>query len=128
MRPWVGHWKPATIANSVVLPAPLGPIRAVMRPLSTASEAWSSARSPPNCLETFSTASSASAIAALRRQGRQAGRPPREQTSDAGRGEGHDHDQHETIDDEIEPRCITGDELGDLAQRPDRQCADERPE
>ena len=45
------------IANSVVLPAPLGPISAVMRPAGAASEAASSASSPPKRFDTRSTAS-----------------------------------------------------------------------
>jgi hypothetical protein len=38
--------------NSVVLPAPFGPIRPVIDPSSILIEASSTARTPPNCLET----------------------------------------------------------------------------
>ena len=48
------------IANSVVLPAPLGPISPVMRPAGAASEAASSASSPPKRFDTRSTANSGS--------------------------------------------------------------------
>jgi hypothetical protein len=42
--------KPAMHANSVVLPAPLGPISATMRPSSTFSDASSTALRPPKIL------------------------------------------------------------------------------
>src|SRR5262249_31418569 len=58
--------KPLIMANSVVLPAPLGPISAVIRPTSTASETFSTASKPPNALQTRSTRSSGSATGALR--------------------------------------------------------------
>ena len=54
------------IANSVVLPAPFGPISAVMRPASAVNDALSTASRPPKRLETFSTRSRGSATAALR--------------------------------------------------------------
>ena len=41
--PASGAWKPAMAANSVVLPAPLGPIRPTISPCRTSSEAWSTA-------------------------------------------------------------------------------------
>ena len=49
-RPLLTGWKPAMQANRVVLPAPLGPISATMRPSSTCSEALSTARRPPKIL------------------------------------------------------------------------------
>src|SRR6266850_1155665 len=39
MRPWLGGTNPVTIENSVVLPAPFGPISAVMRPACAVNEA-----------------------------------------------------------------------------------------
>ena len=55
-------------ANSVVLPAPLGPISAVMRPSVADSETLLTASKPPKRRETRSTDSSGSAMAGLLRQ------------------------------------------------------------
>jgi hypothetical protein len=55
MRPAVGGRKPETTANSVVLPAPFGPISAVMRPVSAVNDALSTASNPPKRFDTFST-------------------------------------------------------------------------
>src|SRR5919108_5782023 len=52
MRPAVTGKAPATRLNSVVLPAPLGPMRARRSPGRTASSTPSTARSPPNAFET----------------------------------------------------------------------------
>ena len=52
------------IENKVVLPAPFGPISAVMRPGKAANEALFTASRPPKRLETFSTWSKASATVA----------------------------------------------------------------
>src|SRR5207245_7041096 len=54
MRPAVTGRAPATRLKSVVLPAPLGPIRARRSPGRTASSTASTARSPPKALETRS--------------------------------------------------------------------------
>src|SRR5262245_16685141 len=99
------------IANKVVLPAPFGPISAVMRPGGAVNDAPSTAFSPPNQQLTRSTASSGSTMThlfgRLRRRlvaknfsyiGKSADQPAR-----------HDPDhQHEygTIDDEIEARRV----------------------
>src|SRR5581483_8951005 len=98
MRPSLGLRKPEMIENSVVLPAPLGPIRAVMAPVSATNDALSTASKPPKRFETFATRSSGSATAAL------------QQTGDAARREGDHQDQHAAVDDEVEPRCVAGDE------------------
>ena len=80
------------IENRVVLPAPFGPISAVMRPASASNDAWSTASRPPKRLETFSTRSRASVTAALRR----CGRPDKpaaqvgEDAGDAARRKGND--------------------------------------
>ena len=58
-RPASGVWKPAMAANSVVLPAPLGPIRPTISPCRTSSDAWSTAFRPPNDLESSRTSSMA---------------------------------------------------------------------
>ena len=51
-----------------------------------------------------------------------------EQAGDAARRERHDQDQHAAVDDEIEPGRVAGHELGDLAERPDHQRAEQRAE
>jgi hypothetical protein len=54
------------MAKSVVLPAPLGPISAVMRPAGADSDAASTASRPPKRRDTRSTESSGSATGGLR--------------------------------------------------------------
>src|SRR5690349_6401526 len=105
------------MANSVVLPAPFGPISAVMRPAGAANEAWSTASRPPKRFETPSTRSSGSGTGRLRcRSG--AARPPPpspqvgQEAGDAARREGDDEDEHAAIDDEVEAGGIAGQELG----------------
>src|SRR6478752_1385156 len=85
MRPPSGLWKPATVANSVVLPAPLGPIRPTISPERTSSDAWSTAFRPPNALERSRTSSMAAASQQAREAVGQAG-----------------HDQDGAIDDQAE--------------------------
>ena len=46
---------PAMIASAVDLPAPLGPIKPVIAPVSTSNEAPSTACTPPNALCMSST-------------------------------------------------------------------------
>ena len=48
MRPASGVWNPEIRLNSVVLPAPLGPITAVTPPSTTSRSTASTATSPPN--------------------------------------------------------------------------------
>src|SRR5262249_7799814 len=48
--PCVGGNAPATMLNSVLLPAPLGPTRPTSSPSPTVKLTWSSAVRPPNCL------------------------------------------------------------------------------
>src|SRR5919109_2456857 len=52
MRPAVTGSAPATRLNSVVLPAPFGPMSARRSPGRTASSTPSTARSPPNAFDT----------------------------------------------------------------------------
>src|SRR6185503_17740040 len=103
MRPSLGGRKPEMIENKVVLPAPFGPISAVMRPGKAVNEALFTASRPPKRLETFSTWSRASATVRLRwlpfseEPAMQAGEDARDTL---GR-EGDDQDQHAAVDDEI---------------------------
>src|SRR5689334_7609029 len=113
MRPSLGCWKPEMIENKVVLPAPFGPISAVIRPGKAANDALFTASRPPKRLETLSTRSRASATVRLRRlllfeePSVQAG----EDSGDALRRERDDEDQHAAIDDEIETRRAAGHKL-----------------
>src|ERR1700756_4619180 len=119
MRPSLGSKNPLIMENSVVLPAPLGPISAVIRPASTASETLSTARRPPKRLNTRSTRSSGSAMGALRDRRSQARKTHTQigqQARNPMRGKAYDQDQHTAIDDEVEAGCIAGDELGQLAE------------
>src|SRR5262245_48650217 len=115
--------------NSVVLPAPLGPISAVIRPASTASETLSTARRPPKRLNTRSTRSSA--MGALQERAPQT-RKTRTQIGQQARnpawGKGYNQDQHPAVDDEVEAGRIASDELGQFAERPDNQRAEDRPD
>src|SRR5262249_52861500 len=94
------------MANSVVLPAPLGPIRAVMRPASPASDTPSTASRPPKRLETCAVRRSGSAMSAPRCGGprREARAPLGEQAGDPARRKGYDQNQQGAVDHEIEPR------------------------
>src|SRR5215468_9178384 len=114
--------------NNVVLPAPLGPINAVMRPACAASETSSSASSPPKLLLTRSTRSSGSAMGALHRQRSQAQIPHPElskKSHNAVRRERHDHDQHTAIDHEVEARGVPHHQLGQFTNGLDHHGADE---
>src|SRR4029079_18504893 len=103
MRPSVGRRKPGIVANNVVLPAPFGPIRAVMRPVVATNDALSTARNPPKCFETSSTRSNGSAMAALRnRPASESLAQRRDDAGDAARRERHHNNQNTPIDDEIE--------------------------
>src|SRR5437868_10048521 len=96
MRPSLGGRKPEMIENKVVLPAPFGPISAVMRPGKAANEALFTASRPPKRLETFSTRSRASATAALRRlrSFEETAMQACEYPGDALVREGYNEDQH----------------------------------
>src|SRR5262245_20416289 len=116
MRPAVGGRNPETTANSVVLPAPFGPIRAVMRPASAVNEALSTASSPPKRFDTLSTRRS-SAMAAPRchvvHAAEQVADAVRE-TCDAARRERDDEHQHAAVNDEVEAGRVAGEKLGRL--------------
>src|SRR5579862_9887891 len=119
------------MANKVVLPAPLGPIRAVMRTASTSSETLSTASNPPKRLLTPSTRSSGSAMGLFRLQGFHGGEMLPHlatQPGNAARGESHNENEDAAVDDEVEPRRVAGDELGRFAQRLDHERAEQRTE
>ena len=121
------------IENSVVLPAPFGPISAVIRPASAASDALIDGKQPAEALgDVFDAEQRLSHGAA----------PPRcsARPSDAAtRGSAKmpamprganatTRIEHAAVDDEIEARRVAGHELGQLAQRLDHQRAEQRTE
>src|SRR6266545_5190258 len=131
MRPWLGARNPLMMENSVVLPAPLGPISAVMRPVSAASETSSTASTPSKRLHTRSTRSSCSSMRTLPYRlppARKARAEVHQHACNSARGEGDDQDEHAAVNDEVEAGRIAGDELGRFAQRLDDQCAEQRAE
>src|SRR5229473_975865 len=130
MRPSLGCAKPAMIENSVVLPAPFGPISAVMRPACARNDARSSASKPPKRFDTCSTRNSGSTMAAAQRwrrhrlEGQETVPQVEKNSSDAARRERDDQDEDAPVDDEIEARRIAGHELGELSERLDHQRAE----
>src|SRR5215468_6373020 len=116
MRPPLGRRKPLTIANRVVLPAPLGPSSAVMRPVSAENEAPSTASRPPKRFETFSTCSNASGMGAFPRDSPAPARQQiRQRPDDSARRKGHHQDENAAVDDEVETGRVADDELGQFA-------------
>ena len=61
--PVVGGWRPQITLKSVVLPAPLGPMRPVMAPASASKETSSRARRPPKLTVTSRTSRALTSIA-----------------------------------------------------------------
>src|SRR6516225_707821 len=119
MWPSTGRRNPEMIENSVVLPAPFGPISAVMRPASAVNDAPSTARRPPKRIDTLSTRSNASAMAALRRDAPHQCADRGQQTGDAAGRKGNDSDEH---------GGAAGDELGQFSQCFDHERAEQRTE
>src|SRR5262245_45017769 len=117
MRPALGRRKPLTMENSVVLPAPLGPSSAVMRPRSAENEAPSTASRPPKRFETFSTCSRGSDMRAFPRDNpSQTRRQARQRANDPARRKRHHQDEDAAVDNEVEAGRIANDEFGQLAQ------------
>src|SRR5262249_36140807 len=120
--------------NRVVLPAPFGPISAVMRWASAVNDARSTASRPPKRFDTRSTRSTASAIAAPQRCGCRSNRRPKataqlgKDAADAARRERHHEDEDAAVDDEVESGRIAGRELGELSEDPDHERAKQRTE
>src|SRR5438874_556200 len=65
-RPAVGACKPVMTLNSVVLPAPLGPIRPVTRPAAASRSSPANALTPPKRTSTASTRNSDRVLHLLR--------------------------------------------------------------
>src|SRR5689334_9132973 len=121
------------IENNVVLPAPLGPISAVMRSGGAVSDAPSTAFNPPNQQLTRSTASSGSVMRHLLDRRRR--RLTAEKFSYIGKATDdparHDPDhqhEHGTVDDKIETGRIADQQPRRLSKRFDNQSAGQWPE
>src|SRR5262245_35565030 len=131
IRPSLSVRNPLMMENRVVLPAPLGPMSAVIRPASTANEALSTASRPSKRLQTRSRRSNGSAMGALR-QARPQARKTQAHGGDEAcnplRRERHDEDEHAAVDHEIEAGRVAGDELGQFPERLDEQRTEQRPE
>src|SRR5207248_9194563 len=95
--------------NNVVLPAPLGPMSAVIRPASTANEALSTASRPSKRLQTRSRRSNGSAMRALP-QARPRPRKAQAQVGDepphAPRLERDDEDDQPAVDGDVQPGLV----------------------
>src|ERR1700674_193237 len=115
--PIVGRSSPLITLNSVLLPAPLGPMSARRSARSIERETPSSATTPPKRLVTDSTWSSGMFAAASDH------RPERrEEAGEPARREQHDRDQHSADDEHLPLVGLRGDPR--LEQREDR-CADD---
>src|SRR5512141_186211 len=116
--PLLGCWKPEMMANSVVLPAPFGPISPVIWPAATVSEAAFTASKPPKRQDIRSTDSRGSVIRGLA-LGRSRDTPTNgiDQTNQTARREGNDEYEYTAVDDETEAGRVAGDQLGALTQR-----------
>src|SRR5580704_16861818 len=120
--PALGFRKPEIMEKSVVLPAPFGPISAVMRPASADSEAALTASRPPKRRETPSTERSGSATGRLPDRSAQFG-AAQEICADIGDGadqsawrKADDQHKHGAINHEIKPRHVAGHKLDAFAE------------
>src|SRR5690242_6331789 len=92
---------PLMMLNSVVLPAPLGPITPVMLPFSTLKETSSSAVTPPKIWVMPQTSSMAGAFLPLEKLAAQVGHQPHQ----AARHEDHHHHYQAAVDDDVVIMC-----------------------
>src|SRR4029453_14540554 len=115
---------PEMIEKSVVLPAPLGPISAVMRPSGAARDAPLTASRPPKRQVTRSTTSKGSAMSrplgggrgrhVMARQQPACMREPADQST---RCEPDDQHEHRAVDNKVKAGSIACHELCALAER-----------
>src|SRR5215813_9744035 len=121
--PLSGWVKPARQANSVVLPAPLGPMRATISCLPTSNVASSSALSPPKDLQRPRTSSTTASPTARPKQPHQSIGQPR-----------HDGNKQAAIDGDAEglrvaePRQHAADIARQLSDQVQHARADEGAE
>src|SRR5512135_1870676 len=118
MVPSLALRKPEMMEKSVVLPAPLGPISAVIRPSAAVSDAAFTANRPPKRRVTRSTTRRGSAMAPLldgRGGWRGTARQPfahlRKPADQAARCKPDDQHKHRAIDNQIKAGDIAGHEL-----------------
>src|SRR5690349_11834411 len=103
--PVSGLRKPDISANSVVLPAPLGPISALRLPSATDRLTPCTAFRPPKEREMpFSTSSGSATGTSLRGRPELPHREP--QAGDAARQEDHDQHQHRAVDHHVDARQL----------------------
>src|SRR5579885_2420490 len=122
-------------AKSVVLPAPFGPINAVMLAAGTDNVAASTANRPPKRRDTDSTMSSGSTTGYLndrlsrRSQAAHQARTCVGECADkAARGESDDQHQHGAVNHQIKAGDVAGHQLGTFAERFYHQRTNDRPE
>src|SRR6476620_11492380 len=122
------------IEKSVVFPAPLGPMSAVICPACAVSEAALTASKPPNLQVMPFTASNGSAMArlpsgnCLRPTPRQQLAHIRKPADQAARHDPDNQHEHRAVDDEIETRRIARQKLCALAQGLDHESTKQRSE
>src|SRR4029079_9478461 len=122
------------IEKSVVFPAPLGPMSAVICPACAVSEAALTASKPPNLQVMPFTASNGSAMARLpsghcrRPTPRQQLAHMREPADQAARHDPDDQHEHRTVDDEIETGRIARQKFCALAHGLDHEGTKQRSE
>ena len=130
---FAGRRNPVMIANRVVLPAPFGPISAVMRPASAVIDALIDRQQPAEPLrDLFDPQQSLShgGAPAMGAPALKTRAQADEDAGDAARRERHDQHQHAAIDHQIEARRVAGHELGQFAERlapPARRATDRTP-
>src|SRR5262247_1355461 len=107
ITPPVGRLLPAISENSVVLPAPLAPIKPTSSPSPIARLTLLRARKPPNLLLTLSTASSMR----LARRAR-----TRQPAAESGGSEQHEADEREPQQDHVDLRRVRPQQLRQQAE------------
>ena len=124
--------KPEMMANSVVLPAPFGPISAVMRPFGRDERRGihrqQAAEAARDALDRRAEAQPWPASAPMLERRVEPLPRLREAADQAARREPDDQHQHRAVDDEVEAGRVAGDQLRALAQRLDHQRAEQRTE
>src|SRR5690242_5046387 len=133
-RPAVGARNPVTRLNSVVLPAPFGPISPTISPSRTVNETPSTARSPPNARARPATSSTAPPPQQQAEPpGEDGAEPSREDGAEPPREDGVEHSVrqirgYEDEDRAIEEQPVFFQEPECLRQHRQRHAAQDRPD
>src|ERR1051325_10618125 len=129
--PWSGLNTPAIRLNSVVLPAPFGPITAKAAPSGTAKLTSATARKPWKFFETLVTSRSP-AISVLRRFAAPQAQQPRNRRPDAVRQDHHHQQETDAVEHAFGARRIEakiGQQFLQCFRNPgEQECADHRAE